>query len=142
MKYGLNLNISKTKYMTIRKNALPPMVLTLDRETMERVKRYTYLRSMVNSNWNQSVEVRCRIEKARTVFNKIKTLFVSKNLSLKLKIRMARCYILSVLLYGVEAWTMTEALMRSGCIGEYCASHRSSTQLIRKYSEEWIKQNK
>ena len=24
---------------------------------------------MVNSNWDQSVEVRCRIEKARTVFN-------------------------------------------------------------------------
>ena len=73
VKYGLNLNTSKTKYMTIRKNALPPMVLTLDRETIERVKKYTYLGSMVNSNWDQSVEERCRIQKARTVFNKIKT---------------------------------------------------------------------
>ena len=42
----------------------------------------------------------------------MKTFFVSKNLSLKLKIKMVRCYILPVLLYGVEAWTMTEALMR------------------------------
>ena len=25
---------------------------------------------------------------------------------------MVKCYILSVLLYGVEAWTMTEVLMR------------------------------
>ena len=88
------------------------MVCTLDREAIERVERYTYLGSMVNSNWDQSVEVRCRIEKARTVFNKMKTFFVSRNLSLKLKIRMVRCYILPVLLYGVEAWTMTEALMR------------------------------
>ena len=42
----------------------------------------------------------------------MKTFFVSRNLSLKLKIRMIRCYILPVLLYGVEAWTMTEALIR------------------------------
>ena len=33
VKYGLNLNTSKTKYMTISKNALPPMVLPLDQET-------------------------------------------------------------------------------------------------------------
>ena len=112
VKYGLNLNTPKTTYMTISKNALPPMVLTLDRETIERVKRYTYLGSMVNSNWHQSVEVRYRIEKERTVFNKIKTFFVSRHLSLKLKIRMVRCYILPVLLYGVEACTMTGPLMR------------------------------
>ena len=68
--------------MTISKNALLPMVLTLDRETIERVKRYTYLGSMVNLNWDQSVEVRCRIEKARTVFNKMKTFFVSRNLTM------------------------------------------------------------
>ena len=67
--------------------------------------------SIVNANWDQSVEVRCRIEKARTIFNKMKTFFVSRNLRLKLKIRMVRCYILPVLLY-VEEWTMTEALMR------------------------------
>ena len=78
------------------------MALTLDRETIERVERYTYLGSMVNSNWDQSVKVRCKIEKARTVFNKMKTFFVSRNFSLKLKIRMVRCYILPVLLYGLR----------------------------------------
>ena len=40
----------------------------------------------------------------------MKTFFVSRNFSLKLKIRMVRCYILPVFLYGVEA--ITEALMR------------------------------
>ena len=88
------------------------MVLTLDRETIERVESYTYLGSMVNLNWDQSEEVRCRIEKGKPIFNKMKTFFVRRNLSLKLKIRMVRCYILPVFLYGVEAWTMTEALMR------------------------------
>ena len=100
---------------------------------------------MVNSYWDQSVEVRCRMEKANTVFNKMKTFFVSRNLSLKLKIRMVRCYILPVLLYGVEAWTMTEALMRKLESFEMwiyrrilCISwieHTTNT-------EEWIKQKK
>ena len=80
MKYGLNLNTSKIKYMSISKNALPPMVLTLDGETIKRVEKYTYLGSMVNSNWDQSVQVTCRIKKAKTVFNKMKTFFVSRNL--------------------------------------------------------------
>ena len=131
VKYGLNLNTSKTKHMTISNNALPPMVFTLDRETIKRVERYTYLGLMVNSNWDQSVEVRSRIEKARTVFNKMKTFFVSRNLSLKLKIRMVRCYILPVLLYGFEAWTMID-LSRSKCgyIGEYCATHGSTNEEV------------
>ena len=98
--------------MSISKNAQPLMVLTLDRETIERVERYTYLGSMVNSNWDQSVEVRCRIEKARTVFNKMKTFFVNRNRSLKLKNGMVRCYILPVFLYAIKAWIMTEALIR------------------------------
>ena len=121
VKYGLNLNTSKTQYMTISKNA---------------------------SSTDQSVEVRCRIEKARTVFNKIKTCFVSRNLSLKLKIKMVRCYILPVLLYSVEAWTMTEALMRrleSFKMWIYRRILRISWiehTTKRKYSEEWIKQKK
>ena len=81
MKYELNLNTSKTKYMTINKNALPPMILTLARETIERVERYTYLGSMVNLYWDQSVEIRCRIEKAKTVFNKMKTFLSAETLA-------------------------------------------------------------
>ena len=60
---------------------MPPMVLTLDRETIESMERYTYLRSMVNSNWDQTVEVKCRIEKARTVLNKMKTFLSAETLA-------------------------------------------------------------
>ena len=57
---------------------------------------------------------------------------------------MVRCYILPVLLYGVEMWTMTEALMRrlesiEMWIYEYCASHGSS---YTTNEEEWVKQKK
>ena len=35
-----------------------------------------------------------------------------RDLNLKLKIRVLRCYILPVSLYGVRAWTLTETLIR------------------------------
>lgn len=31
---------------------------------------------------------------------------------LKVKIRLALCYILSIILYGVESWTLTETLLK------------------------------
>lgn len=101
--YGISINISKTKYMTISKNALPPAVLTINNQIIEQVQKYNYLGTAVNANWDPSVEIRYRIEKARSIFNKMKTFFVCKDINLQLKIRMIKCYIFPVLLYGVEA---------------------------------------
>lgn len=42
----------------------------------------------------------------------MKMLFTSKDISLQLKLRLMRCYVLSVLFYGVEAWTTTEATLK------------------------------
>jgi len=36
----------------------------------------------------------------------MKKVFCGRDLSLKLKIRLVRCYVLSVLFYGMEAWTL------------------------------------
>jgi len=44
-------------------------------------------------------------------FNNMTKLFTSKDISLQLKLRLVRCYIPSVLFYGVEAWTTTEATL-------------------------------
>lgn len=52
------------------------------------------------------VEIRCRIEMARTTFQRMRTLFCDDNLNLKLRQRMVKCFIWSVLMYGVECWTL------------------------------------
>ena len=40
----------------------------------------------------------------------MKTLFSSRDLSLELRIRMLRCYIFPVFLYGSESWTLNQTL--------------------------------
>ena len=110
--YGLKLNVSKTKGMYIGRRQQQAGQLILSTEPIERVDKYCYLGSLVNSQWDQSMEIKSRIEKARTAFNNMRALFVSRDISLKSKIRLAKCYIFSILLYGVEAWTMTNTLMK------------------------------
>lgn len=109
--YGLKLNTSKTKWMLISKQQQAGQ-LVIGTEPVERVEKYCYLGSVVNSQWNQSIEIKSRIEKSRTTFNNMKPLLTSRDLSLKTKIRLAKCYVFSILLYGVEAWTLTDLLMK------------------------------
>lgn len=68
-----------------------------------------YLGSVINEQWDNEQETKCRIGKARAVFNKIRAIFKSHNISLKTKETHLRCHVFSILLYGVEAWTLTEA---------------------------------
>ena len=48
----------------------------------------------------------CRVEQARATFLKLRRFFVNKDLNIKLRLRMLKSYVWSVLLYGVEAWTL------------------------------------
>lgn len=110
--FGLKLNISKTKWMCISKQQIPIGRLTLNQTPIEHVEKYTYLGTIVHNQWDMTVEIKSRIEKARSTFVRMKNIFTGRNISLLLKIRLIRCYIFTVLLYGVEAWTMTEQLMK------------------------------
>ncbi|CAG9835438.1 unnamed protein product [Diabrotica balteata] len=110
--YGLRLNITKTKWMLVSKTQQPPQQLILDNERIKHVDSYIYLGTTVNSNWDQAKEIRIRVEKARASFTSMKQIFTSNNLTLPLKIRVLKCYVFPVLLYGMEAWTMTVTLTK------------------------------
>src|SRR5579871_2820696 len=48
---------------------------------------------------------------AKTTFNNIKKILTSTQLPNKLKMRVVKCYIHSVLLYGAETWAMNKQLV-------------------------------
>jgi len=86
--------------------------LTINDQNIDEVETYTYLATKVNAKWHQPSEIRSRVEMARAAWHNMKKLFTSKDTSLQLKLRLVRCYIFSVLFYGVEAWTTTEATLK------------------------------
>ena len=47
---------------------------------------------------------------SKTIFERMKKLLTSREISLTLKLRLTKCFIWSVLLYASETWTLTSAL--------------------------------
>ncbi|KAI5746880.1 hypothetical protein M8J77_008501 [Diaphorina citri] len=106
---GLTLNTKKTKYMVITKTNVPDVPLYAGGDRLEKVNSYNYLGTYVNSSADHYAEIKIRIEKARTSFVNMKRILCSRDLSLNLRTRLLKCYVFSVLLYGVEAWTLNKA---------------------------------
>lgn len=111
--YGLKLNVKKTKYMIISKQNVPQdNGIFVDETPLEKVHKLTYLGSNINDNWDPSAEVKIRIERARAAFIRMKKVLCSHDLTLNLRMRMVRCYVFPVLLYGMEAWTLSDAMLK------------------------------
>ena len=110
--YGLRMNVRKTKFMIISKNAVDAQIFIAG-ERVERVRSFKYLGCWLNEDWDETQEIRARIEQARDVFLKMKKLLCRRELSLKLRMRIVRCYVFPVLLYGCEGWTLTKALEKN-----------------------------
>lgn len=114
----------------------------MHQQPITRVNNYVYLGTNLNEDWDHSREVKQRIEKTRASFSYMSNIFKSHDLSTSIKIRLLRCYIFSVLLYGVESWTLTESSMKNmrhskcGAIGEFCGYPGWITYQMRMFLGE------
>jgi len=106
--FGLNINNKKTKYMIISRNKVPHSnsFISINNEPIERVTSFKYLGCWLNENWSSEKEIKCRIEMARGAFFKYQKVLTNRDINIKLRLRFMRCYVWSVLLYGVESWTL------------------------------------
>lgn len=103
-KYGMEINIEKSKVMRISKRE-KPLRITVDNQELENVEQFKYLGSLLTKDAHCTNEIRTRIAMAKAAFNKKRTLLTSK-LSLELRKKLVKCYIWSIALYGAETWTM------------------------------------
>ena len=80
---------------------------------IEQVDKFCYLGSIVTADGRSKNEVRRRIGIAKDCFQQMRSLFTNRNISMRLKIRMLKCYIWSIVTYGCEAWTITKELEKN-----------------------------
>ncbi|KAG5870728.1 hypothetical protein JTB14_028114 [Gonioctena quinquepunctata] len=99
---GLKINRKKTKFMVISKRNIQNINLYLGTDPLERVFRFKYLGYTINDEWDPDVETKIRIEIARATFIKMRKLLSNRNLSVGIRWRTTKCYVLSTLLYGVK----------------------------------------
>ena len=108
---GLALNVKKTECMVVSKKKVNPKCnVRSNGEIITQVEKFKYLGYMLTSDGRCDTEIKKRIAIAKDSFSKMSPIFKNHNLTMKTKFRVLKTYVWSVLLYGCENWTITEAL--------------------------------
>nr|KAG5708729.1 hypothetical protein BaRGS_034946 [Batillaria attramentaria] len=105
---GLKISSKKTKHM--RMNNRNNAAITVNGEALEEVEYFTYLGSKMTTDGDSEKEVRERILKASQAFASLKTIWRTRKISTKTKLRLFKSNVLSTLLYGAESWKMTKGI--------------------------------
>lgn len=113
---GLKINVAKTKMMVIN----PPVAtrretsnpLMLNNAAVEIVNKFQYLGSVITTDGGVEEDVKNRIRLANFAFSKMRNLWYSHRVSLRLKLRIFNSNVKSVLLYGCETWKVSNNIMK------------------------------
>lgn len=136
---GLDLNIRKTKILVITKQQNVKTSIYVNSTKLEQVDQIVYLGYQLNCKADSQGEVRSRIEQARAAFRRMNKVLCSRDLKLSLRIRLLRCYVFSVLLYGVEAWTVNKSdLKRLEAFEMWCYRRILRTSWVEKIPNSTI----
>lgn len=81
-------------------------------QPIERVCKYRYLGTWVTEDWDSHLEIKTRIEIARSAFNSMRNVLCNQNLKVGLRTRLLHCYIWPIVQYGCESWTIKEDLRK------------------------------
>src|SRR6218665_678634 len=111
--YDMKIKMIKTKMMRISSGKERTVKISIDGKELEQVGKFCYLGSMITIDAKCHVEIRRRIAMGKDAFYKRKELLRGK-LSKNLKKRIIKSMIWSVVLYGLETWTMRKEDCRVG----------------------------
>jgi len=109
MKYGLNINEAKTKYMKMEPklgNIRQTTNIKLDEYTFERVTNFKYLGVIVNNKADIKQEISNRILMANRAYFTNNKLLKSKLILRSTKIQIYKTLIRPVATYAAETWTL------------------------------------
>ena len=102
------------------------------------VDKFVYLGSMISRDCSDEADVQMRIQKASIAFGSLKKcIFSNSKIRLDVKGKVYSSYVIPILLYGVECWSLTEYLLKSlrnfhhRCVRIMCHVSRYQTWVER-----------
>lgn len=101
-KYGLQLNLSKTKVMCIGDDA----TINVNNQSLHLVTEFKFLGSLVHKDGYIKHEIRRRIGLGKVAMVKLTKLMRDSGISRKTKISIVKSLVFPVVLYGSESWTL------------------------------------
>ena len=103
-KFGLKLNIQKTKIMS----SGPITSWQIDGET-ETVTDFILGGSKITADGDCSHEIKRRLLLGRKVMTNLDGIFKSRDITLPTKVRLVKAMVFPVVMYGCESWTAKKA---------------------------------
>ena len=109
---GLSINWTKTKVQSLSDFLPPQSSINVRSEQVDMVEEFLYLGSKISSDCSSSSDVERRLSLARATFGRLSRVWRSGKIRTATKMRLLNTCVLSVLLYGSEAWTLTTSYAR------------------------------
>ena len=114
LKYGLRINASKTKVMSIGKyspadnHGVHPLAhIHLSGGPVQIVHEFKYLGGLLSSDGSMDAEIAARQRKALYAFKQLAGVWCNPHLSLAHKSQIYKTFIIPHFLYGAETWNST-----------------------------------
>ena len=101
-KFGLKLNIQKTKIMT----SGPITSWQIDGETMETLTDFIFLGSKITADGDCSHKIKRRLFFGRKVMANLDSMLKSRDITLPIKVHLVKAMVFPVFLYGCESWAV------------------------------------
>ena len=102
---GLKLNIQKTKI-----NATSPITSwQIDGETMETVTDFGFWGSKITADGDCSHEIKRCLLLGRKAMTNLDSILKSRDITLPIKVYLAKAMVFPVVMNGCESWTITKA---------------------------------
>ena len=104
-KFGLKLNIQKTKIMA----SGPITSWQIDEETMETMTDFIFLGSKITADGDCSHEIKRRLLLGRKAMTNLDSILKSRDITLPTKVHLVKAMVFPVVVYGCESWTIKKA---------------------------------
>ena len=104
-KYGLKLNIQKTKIM----GSGPITSWEIDGETVETVTDFVFLGSRFIAGSDCSHEIKRHLLLGRKAMTNLNSILESKDITLPRKVRLIKAMVFPLVIYTCESWTIKKA---------------------------------
>ncbi|XP_018799418.1 PREDICTED: uncharacterized protein LOC108975403 [Bactrocera latifrons] len=108
---GLNINITKTKLMSINTTETPN--LQIAGPGLEEVDEFCYLGSIISKNGGSAADIRNRISKGHAAFGVLDKVWKSTHISIRTKLKIFDSSDKSIVLYGCETWNVAANVLQS-----------------------------
>ena len=104
-KFGLKLNIQKTKIMA----SGPITSWEIDGETVETQSDFIFLGSKITADGDCSHEIKRHLLLGRNIMANLDSIFKIRDISFSTKVRLVKAMVFPVVMYGCESWTVKKA---------------------------------